>query len=98
MSKVVSIGRNIQGFPMSDIKWEQFIGHLMNLIDVPTNNIHFTGRGNGFYETKREESFTVIFTGTVPEEALAALAGKYMQDSIALTEGETKFIDGRETA
>ena len=93
MSKVISIGRNVKGIPMTWKDWDMFKNELMLLIEKhEENEIHFVGEGTGIYEGQTEQSFTVIFSGQI--DGLPLLATRFDQDAIALTVGITKFIQG----
>ena len=100
----VSIGRNIgTGEPLPREDWTKFQARIEEEIrDLPGVQIFFAGRGGGVYEGVYEESATWIFTAEPPEEHprawgtfeknLAWWAGRYGQDSIAVTRGVTEFV------
>lgn len=107
MTITVSIGRNIgtargqtnPGTPLSDDLWASYMGEVTNIILRHGFDIVFSGVGTGVDPgtQEREESFTLV---AIPREghgtmglyrALERLAADYLQDSIALTAGQTSF-------
>lgn len=97
---VFSIGRNVDGVPMSDIEWRDFVGSLHSRVTREDSlAIVFGGFGVGWYEGASEASYTLIASGELGTgrsyddlaEDLRTLAKANRQDSIAFTIGETRF-------
>jgi hypothetical protein len=93
----VSIGRNVpRHLPLTAVEWRTFRNETLATVET-FGEVHFFGEGTGVYQGSTEESFTVV--GTVEDIAgirrsLAILATFYRQDSIALTQGTTSFVEG----
>ena len=98
MSMTVSIGRNVNGKPMSDAQWESFTADILRNVRSNTQAIYFVGFGTGTYEGDSEESFTVVSSNPTTsalcaiEVSLSLFAHAYKQESIALTVGATEFV------
>lgn len=98
MTMTVSIGRNVGNVPMSAERWESFTTDVLRNVRSNTAHIYFVGFGNGEWNDSGEESFTVV-SSSPTESALCAIAVSlslfaeaYGQDAIALTIGETEFV------
>lgn len=98
---VVSIGRNLSGTytPLDSTSWQTFAAEVTALLRR-LGEVFFTGFGTGFdpTTTDTEDSFTVV--GSVPptvhhelRHELAFLADRYKQSSIAVTFGDTEFVE-----
>lgn len=98
---VVSIGRSVSGKAiLSPDAWVCFRDEVRTVarsLSYPTNLV-FKGSGEGVYEGKYEESYTVVIASAtfddIARATLAALAKKYEQYSIAVTLGRTEFVGG----
>lgn len=103
MTLVVSIGRNRDGVPMERAEWHAFGWDVEDILSaVAGGEIVFSTRdGRGMDPTTGyvEHSATwVVADGRVTpllRRALATVARRYGQDSIAVTTGETEFIEGK---
>lgn len=95
---VVSIGGNIDGVPMVPEKWDAFKGTLRSLLADVSGYTVFAGHGDGVWEGKFEESYTIImaevrYRDVVRlKEPLASLGVLYGQECIALTFGYTTLV------
>jgi hypothetical protein len=96
----VSIGRNVQGAPMSAEQWKRF---RLDTLDAVAASIapadvytHGTGIGADTASEGVEDSFTLVFPEPAEpgwlQDRLAELAAAYRQKSIAYTVGRTAFI------
>ncbi len=99
MAAIVSIGRNVGDVPMDDEQWYAFKSDLVDALAFTYSTaIYFQGEGTGSFEHRPELSFTVVFDERWPgnyslEVLLKVLAARYGQESIALTRGETVFVE-----
>ncbi len=97
---IVSIGRNCGSIPLSKVQWDKFVARTTSIVLNACGSfgdIHFTGKGQGWYQGQAEESFTIIATidaGLVDElkARLSILAHVFGQDSIAVTTGTTDIV------
>jgi hypothetical protein len=100
----ISIGRNVQGTPMTAERWQEFKTAL-RVVGWTHGNIVTDAEGAGVYEGKTEETYLVAVSLRGPEfgrlntidltnlrEDLSHLAQHYGQESIALTVGEPEFV------
>ena len=103
---VISFGRNVgtrhphpvlkPGDEMGGIEWTRFNEEVRAVVRAAGYHVFFSGSGVGIYEGVSEESRTIIAGGDDGElpalrDALALLAFRYYQDSVAVTAGETVF-------
>ena len=99
---VVSIGRAVGGGPeeLSEEAWTEYIVQTFDTTCAHAHNVYFRGTGLGTnpYATppSEEDAYTIvgdIFAYNVGDlhDALAALAPRFEQRSIALTIGDTRF-------
>lgn len=106
---VVSIGRNVhRDQQLNSNDWDNFMAEVYATVeDYATRNggeVVFFGEGYGVYQGHEEQSYTVIFTlprltfdvSIYPN--LVKLADSYGQDAIALTCGQTQFVQSRKAA
>lgn len=99
MSTYVSIGRNVNGKPMTEDKWRNFRMRLHWTVEKFTGPIVSVCNGTGTYQGVSEDTYIVVGMQNPSEadkEALTAaltyLSFKYDQESIALTIAEPHFI------
>lgn len=89
---VVQIGNSDDKLPQRE--WSRFIMEVGNVIDTGGTQIHFRG---GSSPKSPWQNYCYVFEINdvdllVLKKRLAVVAGKYRQDSIALTAGPTEFI------
>ncbi|MES2156053.1 MAG: hypothetical protein V4510_13045 [bacterium] len=98
MSVTVSIGRNVEGEPMSNSDWVVFkrdLRHVFARLDLA---VYFQGAGIGYSdEWGTEEAYTVVAESNVAKEALLnsllyAVRYLYGQEAVAVTIGPTRFV------
>ena len=92
---ILTVGRNIQGVPMSDERWAEFRSDLSGLVYESAKDIFtYEALGHGLWDGVREDSVTWVFSpyGEVRRSDIARLAAKYEQDAIALVMGESELI------
>lgn len=103
MTIIVSVGRNIAGTntPLGDDDWAWFQQYLVDEI-ADHGPVFFQGVGTGKDSTTidHEESFTVIAEGPRTRagrddlhQALALLGLAFKQAAVAVTYGETRFVE-----
>jgi hypothetical protein len=97
MNAIVSIGRNVGGFPMLADRWAEFQKATQRAVGEFSLQTYFTGLGGGVYLGKYEDAMTVIFRVSehhrdALEAALAKVAKEFDQDCIAVTYGDPKFV------
>jgi hypothetical protein len=97
---VVGIGRrdNVNGLNLTEDEWRGFRGDVDLALRVSGVEVFFAGEGVGEYAGLREDSASWIGATSVRpnvalERKLAGLARQYDQDSIAVTYGETVFVE-----
>lgn len=103
----VSIGRNVGAVPLHYRRWHSYKSEVMDLfLLLPGTTVVGTTSGRSVWrqddsEWVSEQSFTIhvldvpVSAGTAIRRSLASLAGKYGQDSIALTVSDPQFIQAR---
>jgi len=95
---VVSIGGNIDDVPMSETQWGDFKVTLRSLLADLSGYTVFAGHGDGVWEGKAEDAYTVIVAEVEGQEvvrlrpALARLCAVHSQECIAVTFGSTTFV------
>lgn len=104
MAVTVTIGRNVgddlNTRPMTFVRWEHFQQDVLDLVEVFTDRVYFTGEGHGYSERwGSEEAFTVVSPDLPPdrsrysfEQNLAGVARYYGQEAVAVTYGTTVFV------
>lgn len=98
MNIVVTIGRNIEGLPMSFTAWENYQERLGKILRPAIKTHYFAGLGGGTWEGQAEEAYTLIgeYDKTYPKTCLRLdlrdLARDFGQDAIALTFGDVELI------
>jgi hypothetical protein len=95
----VSIGRNIDGVPMPDDRWNRFVTAVDYGFEVVEGEVHFRGDGTGSSEQWGDEpSHTWVVAMDYARwrdtlrTVLTDAAKVFDQDGIALTVGETEFV------
>lgn len=101
MALTIGIGRNVKSEPMRTRDWEQFRAAVdASLYDRKLHPV-FYGTGIGEYMGELEDSACWVVAEYSDAQVellrhdLARLAQYFGQDSIALTIGETEFIEAR---
>lgn len=102
---VISVGRHLAGTtePLPDDFWQAFMGEV-RFIATRTGQVVFAGEGAG-YDTETgeiEPSFTIIlvvgehslFAPDYAEALLGEVAAQFQQAWVAVTYGETTFVEG----
>ena len=95
MTTVVSIGRNMGITPMKYNKWQEFIRKTHRLVATGAGPVVFSGGGSGTYDGALEEAHVIIGAGHLNGldlDVLSKLAVEYVQESIAVVEGDTLFV------
>ncbi len=92
----VTIGRNVDDQPMSDVWWTLFRKYVVSSVSDASTEIYFTGEGQGGWDGEGEAAFTVVFAlrpdAQLLELRLSTLAEVFHQDAIAFTVGETNLV------
>lgn len=97
---VVSIGRNVGDVPLSDEHWLAFqdeVRHALSMGTLYVDAAHSRGEWLGVAEdsaTFVADDFTPYSVGLV-SDALAVIGGRYGQDAVAVTTGETTLVNSR---
>ena len=99
---ILTVGRNVQGVPMSDERWSEFRSDLSDLVNEWADEIYtYEALGHGLWDGVREDSVTWVFSAYAEDcsthfrfrrQDIARLAAKYGQDAIALVRGESELI------
>lgn len=97
----VSIGRAIQGVPMTAKRWRAFRDDVSATLEAGGCSVHVTAaRSTGVWDGVLEESATYV--ADVPEQQLLGVVGElrrlcglHSQDAIACTIGTTLLLDPR---
>lgn len=93
----VSVGRNVGNVPMSDQAWQDFRAEVRRALSMGTIHVD-DARSIGEWLGVSEESSTFVaddFTPGAAEmvtDALAIIGGRYGQDAVAVTVGETRLV------
>lgn len=100
MANTIGFGRNIGSTPdkLTDEEWSSFRDDVLRAVHESGGEVIFVGTGDGIWQGVREEAACVVFLGGNASsllDRLSTLAIRYRQDSIAITEGETEFIQAR---
>lgn len=96
---VVTIGRNVDGVPMSPGQWQTFMQDVNDWAATAFTDVYFRGEGWGHSEQwGTEVAFTVV--GAFPDwrvwsdhrDALDRLREQYGQEAVAVIWGTTTFV------
>lgn len=93
MTTTTSIGRNVDGKSMLFYEWQWFKSTLLSYAKFE-GEVYFEGEGEGTYGGEHEQSYTVVHERRIPDHRLGPLVRMFRQESIAVTEGETRLLRG----
>jgi len=95
----VSIGRNVDGVPMSDDLWSRFVTQVEYGFEVVEGEVHFRGDGTGSSEQWGDEPSRTWVVAMdygrwrdTLRTVLTDAAKVFDQRAIAVTIGETEFV------
>lgn len=98
IASVIAIGRGRGDRMLNYGDWAAFRSYLYDAVTaIAGGEVVYSGEGTGQYLGESEASFVIIATGCDPEllrTELVVLTTTYHQDSIALIEGGTEFLEG----
>ena len=98
MATIVTIGRNVNGVPMTTDAWRAFNEETFELVERYAGPVVFDGEGVGIWGDEREVAATLIGerdyiqTASLFVRDLRDLAVKYGQEAIALTIANTTLV------
>lgn len=98
----ISIGRNVDGVPLSDARWNAFKQDIFDAVTHWCHEIHVNGAVSvNSWNGIAEESCTFVadsrdfFTVGALHTRLELACKNFDQDAIALTVGTTDLVTGR---
>lgn len=102
MALFVSIGRNIGDTPMDTPEWLGFQGEIYENLEstVGAPDVSLVGNGGSWNDVPEETAVFIVFNPELDEpwvqllkDYLSSTASFYHQECIALTIGDTAFVE-----